>query len=756
MKNRLYLPLFAASLLTISCVEDDPGGPGTAPTYAIILDGAVQKGPFVVGSTIQVSQLDSSGNPTGAVFSTQTRDDLGQFSVEFSASGPVSLEGTGFYYNEVTGKLSTGNLTLRAMYDVQQAGPQNAYVNIITHLTFNRVKLLMKGGTAFGQAQTQAEQELMTALGIGWAGFSSSASGVSMNILGGDTDDNAYLLAVSSVLAQTARMKSPDAVDAALQELLNQLSLDLETTGTIDATRKQAIDGGRAELDTAAVEQALADRLSDLGSAATVPDLDRVLDQDDDGERNIDDNCAKASNPGQEDSDGDAVGDACDGNSAAPVVMGVLIEPADVYSGTPVTCSYMFSDADGDTDASTVEWLLDGQVVGTGPSFLVPLSSRGATLQCRVTPSDGGKTATPVEASVVVANSAPTIGSVTMMPDVVANDTDDLTCQATGADVDGDAVVFTYAWTVNGAPSSYTGAVVPAAATSPGDRWECTATANDDVATGMSASGGSDVYTFLAGGVIATSTTWTAASSPYYLKTSVQVGAAATLQIEAGVRVVAPNVVPIVVAGTLDVAGSVSARVVLEKLSLVPGGTAPSPSQMQIRYAHMLGGSLWAPTGNAIYSSLLLEDSILQDTTGQVYIWYPVANCSIRRNVFVRAGGLGTITSNGAQVDIENNVFFEQSTMFAIENSGTIDTSATNVKYNSFLSTNRVALRLPAGFSSVMLNGTSNYWGGAPDAAVPQMIFDANDDVQVTATVSYLPTLSAAHPGTPDPTPWIQ
>lgn len=758
MVKRAPLFLATAALLTISCTGENgtkPTTTGSQETLAVSLNGAVQKGPFVVGSTIQISQLNASGNPTGAVFSTQTRDDLGQFSVDFNASGPVSLEGTGFYYNEVTGALSTGNLTLRAMYDVQQAGLQDAYINIITHLTFNRVKKLMQEGTSFDQARTQAEDELFTALGIAAAGFTSNVSGIDMNILGGDSDDNAYLLAVSSVMAETARMKSPDAVDAALQELLNQVSLDLETTGTIDSARRTALDAGRAALDTGAVEQALGIRLADLGSAAAVPDLDRVLDQDDDGERNIDDNCPKASNADQLDGDGDDIGDACDGNSAAPVVMGVAIEPANVYSGTQVTCSYMYSDADGNADASTIEWLLDGQVVGNGATYTVPLASRGAALQCRVTPSDGEKSAAPSEANVTVGNTPPTVESVTMMPGAVADNGNDLTCVAMGADVDNDAVTFTYVWTVNGMVSPHTTAVVPAAATAPGDVWECAATAHDDAATGPTGNAQSNVYTFLSGGVIASSTTWTAANSPYWLTNAVQVGAAATLTLEAGVHVIAPMPTQMVVAGQLDIAGTAANRVVLEKIVLVPGGMAPNVSQMRIRYAHLKGGSLWAPTGNGINASLLVEDSVLEDTTQYIYVWYPAADCSIRRNIFVRAGGLSVGTNNGVHVTIENNVFYQQTTMYAIENWATIDTSGTDARYNSFLSTDRVALQLPKGFSSVMLNGANNYWGGMADGMVPQMIFDANDDVTVMGTIPYLPTLSSAHANTPDPTGWI-
>src|SRR5262245_47790771 len=59
----------------------DPRGAG-AREQPIRLTGAVQKGPFIVGSTIRVANLDLDTNPTGDVFTAYTRDDQGQFDIE--------------------------------------------------------------------------------------------------------------------------------------------------------------------------------------------------------------------------------------------------------------------------------------------------------------------------------------------------------------------------------------------------------------------------------------------------------------------------------------------------------------------------------------------------------------------------------------------------------------------------------------------------------------------------------------------------
>ncbi len=289
---------------TSGCAGKD--GADGANAVQVNLAGAVYKGPFVLGSTITVSPLDASANPTGQTFLTQTTNDKGEFNVAFSANGQVSLEGVGYYYNEVAGALSGAPLTLRALYVIQQAGTQSAYINLVTHLTFLRVKKLVKDGAAFSAATKQAETELRTQLAITLPSFNPGANGIDMNLLGGDTPANEYLLGVSAVLLQTAGS------DAGLQELSNTLATNLEAGGALSQGNKDKIKAGLLALDTKKVKSNLAKRLMDLGSNAAVPDLDKVLDQDGDGLTNTNDNCPVVANANQKDSDGDGKGDACD------------------------------------------------------------------------------------------------------------------------------------------------------------------------------------------------------------------------------------------------------------------------------------------------------------------------------------------------------------------------------------------------------------------------------------------------------------
>ena len=308
------------------------------------LHGAVQKGPFLVGSSITLSALDSNLNPTGQVFNTKTNNDKGEFDLSYQTAGPAALEGVGYYYNEVTGALSGSVLTLRAFYVPSGAGPQHAYVNIITHLTTERVKTLVGSGLSFSAAVAQAESELLAQLNITYAGFAPTLGGVRMNEAGGDTEDNAYLLAVSTVLTQVAANRG-GSIDARVQELLNTVSLAF-AGGALPEAVKTEITAALSAVDVTGVSRKLSKHFLEIGLTDPVPNMNRVLDQDRDGLANGRDNCPLIPNAKQEDSDGDGIGDACDPCPATPCAHGCV--PADTAAGRVADICYEACTTDED------------------------------------------------------------------------------------------------------------------------------------------------------------------------------------------------------------------------------------------------------------------------------------------------------------------------------------------------------------------------------------------------------------------------
>jgi hypothetical protein len=280
-----------------SCTSSGAASPG--PDAPIRLTGAVAKGPYVVGSTVNVSALGATGEPNGQIFTTQTSDDTGSFDLSVAYRGLVGIEGSGFYFNEVTGRLSTGNLTLRAYAEISDAGTQHAFVNLVTHLTSLRVKKLLAGGSSLASAVATAETELRAATGLGTATFSPGKSGVDMNLLGGDDDGNAYLFALSAIVAQAALTDAgpSGAIDAKLQELVNAFALDLADDGQVGAARNQVLLDAQRALAPSWVQLQMTRRLSLIGASAGAANLDRVLDSDGDGVANATDTCPLVAPP---------------------------------------------------------------------------------------------------------------------------------------------------------------------------------------------------------------------------------------------------------------------------------------------------------------------------------------------------------------------------------------------------------------------------------------------------------------------------
>jgi hypothetical protein len=280
--------------------KDASGDGSDAKSGSAILKGAIQKGPFVLGSSVQISAINSTGSPTGTSFNTSTTDDLGDFTVAFAYRGYVDMQASGFYYDEVTGALSTAPIVLHALYDVTTGGAQNAYINIVTHLAHDRAVNLMSGGMALAAAEAEAESELVVALGIGGTGFSPGGTGVNLNELGADNDQNAYLFAVSAIMVETViRQDGTTSLDANLQELLDTIASDLAVGGTLPASVTSEVLAAEEALDVDLTTDLFALRLQSIGSSATPAVLDRAVDSDGDGYRNTIDTCPLVANPDQ-------------------------------------------------------------------------------------------------------------------------------------------------------------------------------------------------------------------------------------------------------------------------------------------------------------------------------------------------------------------------------------------------------------------------------------------------------------------------
>ncbi len=313
MLKYLFAMLACLAMLSVSCDDDNGGNGDNNNSGSVTLTGAMQKGPLIQGSSLTVSMLDSAGAPTGDNYATTTEDELGAFNVVAATSGPCELIGEGFYYNEITDSLSGAPITLRALYEIIGGDPQEAYLNVFTHMSSGLALKDFREGTytVVAEAVAASEDALFEELGIQHPLGGLVGHGTEMDLTGVDSPDNQYIMAVSCIIGKAAELRAADVneVDARLQELVNDIRSQLQTSGVISAEYKQYLRNGEAALDPIAdCVQNLADYLeSKTGEETDLPDANQAADMDGDGTPNALD----------DDIDGDGVPNDANGDDVA-------------------------------------------------------------------------------------------------------------------------------------------------------------------------------------------------------------------------------------------------------------------------------------------------------------------------------------------------------------------------------------------------------------------------------------------------------
>lgn len=292
MKSNIhFLGLLMISLLSLFLFACGSGGGGnnsssTQDDTTYNINGLVQKGPFIKGSIISIQELDKNLVPIGKTYSTETTDDLGKFTLQSKLNSPyVEITASGYYFDEVTGVLSTAPLTLRTIADLSPGG--NVNINILTTLEKNRLIMLVLGGKAFATAKTQAEGEILNIFNI----KDNLAYFETMDI-SKQGDSNGILLAISAILDNIAVGKgsTTQTTVAELSQLIASISSDIESDGILDSTTYKAdITNYSKSINLTQVKQNLLQRYSNQGVSVTVPSFENFIDSDGDGKLNKDD-----------------------------------------------------------------------------------------------------------------------------------------------------------------------------------------------------------------------------------------------------------------------------------------------------------------------------------------------------------------------------------------------------------------------------------------------------------------------------------
>ena len=192
----LFLPTILALAfgLLLSCAKKSTSD-SSSSSSPVTVSGQVQKGPYVQGTEITVRELDSSMIPTGNTFTGTIDDNTGSFSIKGTLTNKiVELSADGYYFNEVSGSLSSAKLTLSALSDITDNSSVN--VNLMTHLEKKRVEYLIDSGLTFAAAKTQGQTEIMKIFNIDNVTLGNSET-LDISKSG---DGNAVLLAISAIL----------------------------------------------------------------------------------------------------------------------------------------------------------------------------------------------------------------------------------------------------------------------------------------------------------------------------------------------------------------------------------------------------------------------------------------------------------------------------------------------------------------------------------------------------------------------------
>lgn len=243
-------------------------GDKTTPVKKDQVDGVIQKGPFINGSTVSIAELDGELNPTGRKFDSQIINNSGLFTIKNIEleSQYVELKADGFYFNEVHGVKSASQLTLYSLSDLSKKDTVN--VNILSHLERGRMLYLLEKGSNFNEAKYKARTEVLSIFGIAPDEDVDEFDDLDISKAG---ESNAILLAASVILQGNRDT-------AGLSELLADISTDIRTDGILDSASTISKIVTQAEvLNLENVRTNLDKRYKELGVEFIIPEFEKYV-----------------------------------------------------------------------------------------------------------------------------------------------------------------------------------------------------------------------------------------------------------------------------------------------------------------------------------------------------------------------------------------------------------------------------------------------------------------------------------------------
>jgi uncharacterized protein (TIGR02145 family) len=259
--NVCFLVILLLFFITGSCKKDLP------MVNKVKLTGLIQKGPFIIGTTVLLSELNSTLGQTGKTFLTQIVKNSGSF--EFDnvtlSSNYVELASNGFYFDEVKGIISISPLNLYAISDITNISTVN--INILTDLEKQRVTYLVTHNNSFTEAKKIAQTEILSIFGFNLTEFDNSEK-FDISV---DSENNAVLLAVSIILQGNRSVGE-------LSELLAKIKSDIREDGLLrNDSILTVLRTSTKELVLTSIRSNLAKCYKELGIDASIPGFERYI-----------------------------------------------------------------------------------------------------------------------------------------------------------------------------------------------------------------------------------------------------------------------------------------------------------------------------------------------------------------------------------------------------------------------------------------------------------------------------------------------
>ena len=243
------------------------------------LNGSFQKGPLIFGSYLWVSELDEQLSSTGKTYVSQTNDDLGRFNLKSQlSSNLLEIVGDGYYMDETTGALSDGRVLISGVVDLNIDNSPN--INILTTIQSSRLKKLMESNN-YTSAFSQSQEEVLKAFGINILDIN-NFTGLSSMQIDGSLDQDAILLAVSSILMKIASTKAANSgasKSAELTSFLSQFAKDLEIDGILDSvSMKNDIQNATQSINVSNIKTNVETYYQNRGDSVVAPKFEEWID----------------------------------------------------------------------------------------------------------------------------------------------------------------------------------------------------------------------------------------------------------------------------------------------------------------------------------------------------------------------------------------------------------------------------------------------------------------------------------------------